>query len=176
MMLCFVEANLKVIITFWLLFRSNPGYLEPGEGKQFEFNELVTKLPTDRLCPECKVIKTRRSYHCTVCKRCVDRYEGHCVWLNNCIGRLNANMYISFVFYLWLGLLVIIILSATNIGVTYCDVEKYGTPCVYKFLCIGCNNLTVHYIVTVGDSIICFIYILPITWHTIMQFMNYGRG
>ena len=175
-MLSTTLISVKLAFSFWLAVRSNPGYIEPGEGKEFEFKELIKKVPTNKLCPECKVIKTRRSKHCTVCNRCVDRYEGHCVWLNNCIGRQNSNLYMVFIFYVWLDVFLIGWISMASIAVTDCNVEEYGTPCVYKSLCLGCHNLAIHYIVTVGDMIICYFFMIPTTWYTIMQFVNYGRG
>lgn len=49
------------------------------------------------LCPECYVIKTPRSKHCSVCNKCVERYDHHCPWINNCIGVKNHNLFISFI-------------------------------------------------------------------------------
>ena len=89
-------------------------------------------VPADKICPECRVIKTPRSKHCTVCNKCVDRYEGHCVWLNNCVGRGNSNAYMVFIFYVWLDVFLIGWISMSSIGVTGCNTEHYGTPCVYR--------------------------------------------
>ena len=167
--------SIKLLISFWVGVRSKPGYLEPGLGPQFKLSELVKVVPADKICPECRVIKTPRSKHCTVCNKCVDRYEGHCVWLNNCIGRGNSNAYMVFIFYVWLDVFLIGWISMSSIIVTSCNTEHYGTPCVYRSLCLGCTNLVIHYIVTVGDMIICFWIMIPTTWYTIMQFVNYGR-
>ena len=175
-MLTTIMISSKLIVSFWLAVKSNPGYLEPGEGKQFKFKELVKIVPTDKLCPECKIIKTNRSKHCTVSNRCVDRYEGYCVWLNNCIGRNNSNMYMVFIFYVWLDTFFLGWIAMSSIPVTSCNTEHYGTPCVYRSLCWGCTNLFIHYVVTVGDMIICFFFMVPTTWYTIMQFVNYGRN
>ena len=121
------------------------------------------------------MIKTPRSKHCTISNRCVDRYEGYCVWINNCVGRGNSNAYMVFIFYVWLDVFLIGWISMASIGVTGCNTEEYGTPCVYRSLCLGCTNLVIHYIVTVGDMIICFGIMIPTTWYTIMQFVNYCR-
>ena len=80
-----------------------------------------------------------------------------------------------FIFYVWLDVFLIGWISMSSIGVTGCNTEHYGTPCVYRSLCLGCTNLAIHYIVTVGDMIICFWIMIPTTWFTIMQFVNYGR-
>merc|ERR1712032_1049196 len=89
---------------------------------------------------------------------------------------MNSNMYMVFIFYVWLDVFLIGWISMSSIPVTHCDEEHYGTPCVYSSLCLGCTNLGIHYIVTIGDMIICFFFMIPTTWYTIMQFVNYGRG
>lgn len=50
-----------------------------------------------KLCPECFVIKTPRSFHCSTCNQCIERYDHHCVWLNNCIGIKNHRLFLVFI-------------------------------------------------------------------------------
>jgi hypothetical protein len=57
------------------------------------------------LCPECLIIKTPRSRHCSVCNKCVERYDHHCPWINNCVGINNHRSFIIFL----LSLIVAII-------------------------------------------------------------------
>lgn len=59
------------------------------------------------LCPECLIIKTPRSRHCSVCNKCVERYDHHCPWINNCVGIKNHRDFMIF-----LGATVISILGA----------------------------------------------------------------
>lgn len=48
------------------------------------------------LCPECLVIKTPRSRHCSVCNQCIERYDHHCPWINNCVGLKNHRSFMLF--------------------------------------------------------------------------------
>ena len=49
------------------------------------------------LCPECMIIKTPRSRHCSVCNKCVERYDHHCPWINNCVGINNHRNFMIFI-------------------------------------------------------------------------------
>ena len=124
------------------------------------------------LCPYCKVIKPERAVHCHICNKCVDRYEGHCTWINNCVGRKNSNLYFMWIFYVWLDVFLLGWISMDSIRVTRCEIEH----CVYAAMCVYCNWLPLHYLVTYGDMIICFFYFVPSGYLCWMQFMNYGRG
>ena len=129
-------------------------------------------MPSKQLCPYCKVIKPERAEHCHVCNKCVDRFEGHCTWINNCVGRKNSNLYFMWIFYVWLDVFLLGWISMDSIRVTECEIEH----CVYASLCVYCNWLPMHYLVTVGDMIICFFYFVPSGYLCWMQFANYGRG
>ena len=180
--------SIKLIVAWWFGMRSNPGYVEStdwgtnNEGDnerkdKLEFNELLKKLPGSKLCPECKVIKPPRSKHCQACNKCTDRYETHCVWMNNCIGRGNSNLHMVFIFYIWLDVFLLGWISMSTIGIEHCDTEHvhYDTPCYYRALCVGCDNFYVHYIVTVGDMIICFFFMIVTTWPMIRTWINYCK-
>lgn len=58
----------------------NPGFLEKPK---IPFLTLLDKLDPTMLCPECEVIRTPRSRHCSICNRCVERFDHHCPWINN---------------------------------------------------------------------------------------------
>ena len=83
-----------------------------------------------------------------------------------------------FVFYVWLDVFLLGWISMTMIGVKHCDDEHvhYDTPCYYRSLCVGCNNHTVHYIVAVGDMIICFFFMIVTTWPMIRTWINYCKN
>ena len=188
--------SIKLFMAWYFGLRSNPGYVErdqrsetavenEDEGSEplkvrepMKFGQLLKQLPGEKLCPECKVIKPPRSRHCQACNKCTDRYEAHCVWMNNCVGRGNSNYHMMFVFYVWLDTFLLGWISMSTIGVTHCDTEHitYDTPCYYQALCVGCNNLTVHYIVTVGDMIICFFFCIATIWPMIRTWINYCRN
>ena len=94
--------SIKLLLSFIFVVRSNPGYIVPASGPQFEMKELMKRVPSKKLCPYCKVIKPERAVHCHICNKCVDRYEGHCMWIDNCVGRKNSNLYFMWIFYVWL--------------------------------------------------------------------------
>lgn len=52
----------------------NPGYLEKPK---IPFLTLLDKFDPTNLCPECEVIRTARSRHCSICNRCVERFDHH---------------------------------------------------------------------------------------------------
>ncbi len=72
---------------------------------------LLENVNPKNVCSECQVIKTPRSKHCTICNKCVERYDGHCVWINNCVGVNNHIYYLSFVWFVWLDLLLIMCIA-----------------------------------------------------------------
>lgn len=83
-----------------------------------------------------------------------------------------------FVFYVWLDVFLLGWISMTMIGVTHCDDEHvtYDTPCYYRALCVGCNNLYLHYIVAIGDMAICFFFMIVTTWPMIRSWINYCKN
>lgn len=162
----------KLLISFFVTAHSEPGYLERGKGSEFEFANLLKKVPLNHLCFECKLIKAPRSKHCTICNRCVDRYEGHCVWLDNCVGRKNANLYFTFIFYVWLTVFLFGWIAMDSIRVTECEIDH----CIYDSLCVGCHYMPLHYLTTVGGMVVCFFYFVPTSYLCTRQWINYAQN
>jgi palmitoyltransferase ZDHHC13/17 len=61
-------GSIGVLCNLLLIFGSckNPGYLEKPK---IPFLTLLDKLDPTMLCPECEVIRTPRSRHCSICNR-----------------------------------------------------------------------------------------------------------
>ncbi len=80
---------------FWLLTSfTNPGFIE--KPKDIDFLNLLKIVDPSDLCPDCYIVKTPRSFHCSTCNICIERYDHHCPWLNNCVGLKNHNLFIIF--------------------------------------------------------------------------------
>ena len=60
-----------------------------------DFLKLMQLVDPIQLCPDCLVIRTPRSRHCSTCNRCVERFDHHCPWINNCIGQRNH------IYFMW---------------------------------------------------------------------------
>mmetsp|Transcript_40201 Transcript_40201/g.29648 ORF Transcript_40201/g.29648 Transcript_40201/m.29648 type:complete len:149 (+) Transcript_40201:990-1436(+) len=85
---------LSTFIMYAAVTIRDPGYIY---NKKVPFIELLEHYKAEQLCPDCQVIRTVRSRHCSVCHRCVERFDHHCPWINNCIGVRNHNHFIIYV-------------------------------------------------------------------------------
>lgn len=94
----------------------NPGYLAKP---QIPFIELLSKLDSTQLCPECEVIRTERSKHCSICNKCVERFDHHCPWVNNCIGLWNHRFFLFYILFTDITLIIVITMLALYINVHY---------------------------------------------------------
>ena len=66
------------------------------------------------LCPDCEIIRTKRSRHCSICNKCVERFDHHCPWVNNCVGARNHNLFMMFLTFVALTLILVITTVASN--------------------------------------------------------------
>jgi predicted amidophosphoribosyltransferase len=84
------------MLFFTLASNIVPGYLE---NPKIDFQDMLEALDSTQLCPDCNVIRTSRSRHCSVCNHCVERFDHHCPWINNCVGLRNHNYFLLYVFF-----------------------------------------------------------------------------
>lgn len=168
--------SLKLLMSFIVTARSDPGYAK--ENEDIEFTTLMTLVPSKKLCPDCKVIKAPGTKHCTICNKCVPHYETHCVWLDTCIGAKNNGRYFWFVFYVWLDVFLIGWISMASIGVTECIPIPGNTCCPYTNLCLFdlCSSHGLHYFITYFDMLICYFFFVPSCWLCCRQCYNFGKG
>ena len=112
----------KLLYCFIYLLIKKPGYLE-AEPENFPYLKLLENINPKHVCPECKVLKTPRSRHCNVCGKCVERYDNHCFWINSCVGVKNHAYYLSFVWFVWLDLLLVICIAmdGNDFPFNYCS-------------------------------------------------------
>ena len=94
----------------------DPGYLEPPTN--VEFMAMLEHFDPVLLCPECMVIRTDRSKHCSYCNRCVERFDHHCPWINNCIGTGNHGYFAVFIVMMYTLLI-------STISVTFANLNCY---------------------------------------------------
>lgn len=53
------------------------------------------KYDSSELCPECEILRPKRSRHCEICNRCVYVFDHHCPFINNCVGaKLEIKKYL----------------------------------------------------------------------------------
>lgn len=76
--------------------------------------ELYDSNKPGEICPDCKIIKFKRSRHCHQCHRCVKKFDHHCQWLNNCIGARNLGVFYTFIILLWANLIIGIVLCCST--------------------------------------------------------------
>lgn len=103
----------NVILFFLLSEGADPGYLR--KPKNISFLSMMQTFDPVLLCPDCEVIRTTRSRHCSICNRCVERFDHHCPWVNNCVGMGNHAYFMTFLFDICVLLVIVIATVAVNI-------------------------------------------------------------
>ena len=53
---------------------------------------------SSKKCPDCDLLVSADSFHCSQCRRCTPGFSVHSYWLNMCIGSRNRTLYIIFLF------------------------------------------------------------------------------
>eukprot|EP00828_Plagiopyla_frontata_P012408 TRINITY_DN17083_c0_g1_i2.p1 TRINITY_DN17083_c0_g1~~TRINITY_DN17083_c0_g1_i2.p1 ORF type:complete len:231 (-),score=27.54 TRINITY_DN17083_c0_g1_i2:122-814(-) len=87
--------------------------------------DLLEKYDCSQVCPECRIVKPKRSKHCEYCKECIMIYDHHCPWIDNCVGANNHGSFIAFLYLVWLNISFIFVLSAAHIKHSYDDEDKF---------------------------------------------------
>lgn len=93
----------------------NPGYLSRHE--KIPFLNMLKNFDPVLLCPDCEVIRTNRSRHCSICNQCVERFDHHCPWVNNCVGTKNHHYFMLFLSTVTVLLLSVIVTVARIIHI-----------------------------------------------------------
>lgn len=117
------------------------------------------------LCPDCEIVRTDRSRHCSVCNHCVERFDHHCPWINSCVGTGNHG-----VFSLFIVCMLALLISTTTILLLNLDVHQYknwprtqGVFFVPMLLPLYCFRPTVIIPVTYTCVGICALFAFPLS-------------
>lgn len=149
-----------MFIPYVMATRKDPGTLKPDP--ELEFVELLQKFDANELCPDCKVIRTPRSRHCSVCNVCVERFDHHCPWINNCVGANNHNNYLFFVIYAWIFALLVMCIAMDVMGR---GASKNPSMNPLGALCFAgvCNDMPVFLSFGFYALLVSTIFFFPVT-------------
>ena len=78
-----------------------------------------------RLCPKCQMYTPPRAFHCNVCNACILKRGSHCFITGNCIGLTSQRRFIVLMFYVALGSLVSLLLTAWYLAMCKPFDEEY---------------------------------------------------
>lgn len=84
-----------LILAFSLAAFKDPGYV--AWDPFIDFQTVLDETDPLNLCPDCKIIRTPRSWHCNICNWCVERFDHHCPYINNCVGYRNHQYFLFFI-------------------------------------------------------------------------------
>jgi palmitoyltransferase len=121
----FVVDSILFGLTFLFFTLSafrDPGYL--SRHKKIPFLNMLKNFDPVLLCPDCEVIRTNRSRHCSICNQCVERFDHHCPWVNNCVGTKNHHFFMLFLSTVTVLLLSVLVTVARIINI---ELKQEGT-------------------------------------------------
>lgn len=113
----FIDIGLAFFCLFFHLLATckNPGHIRSS--KEVTFAQMLKQFDPVLLCPDCNIIRTDRSRHCSICNACSERYDHHCPWVNNCVANGNHNSFLLFVCFMNLLLIFTFCTVASNLKV-----------------------------------------------------------
>lgn len=118
-------TNSSLVITLYAMFVwafithimamcKSPGYLQ--KPTDISFMQMLEIFDPVLLCPDCQVVRTDRSRHCSFCGHCVERFDHHCPWINNCVGTANHGVFTLFLLSMYALLIATPIVLLTNLN------------------------------------------------------------
>ena len=154
---------------------------------------LLDKFEPTMLCPECEVIRTNRSRHCSICNRCIERFDHHCPWINNCVGVHNHNVFVFFLLFTAFSLGTIILClslsefmkppdslqphSRLDMGHYPVLLDMTDKQFVFpKILPDECFSRHVQLIVKIVVLVVCTLFFLPLLLLTYVQLSNFSSN
>lgn len=159
----------------------NPGYIK--KPIEVSFMQMLEKFNPVLLCPDCEIVRTDRSRHCSICNKCVERFDHHCPWINNCVGLDNHNPFMIFLLCMFTTLIMTIVIVCSNFTAikTFGTVTKYSFPHLLPIEIIYDKTPswvaeTVFYFCSCVNLTIATFFSLPVMALMYFQLRNYCHG
>lgn len=130
--LILVQFSLFFVTLFFHLMAvcTDPGYIK--RPPTMDFFTMLKEFDPILLCPDCEVIRTDRSRHCSICNKCVERFDHHCPWINGCVGIRNHGFFMCFL----LSMLALLVTTFVSLVINYDAIDHIydGHDFFYKFI------------------------------------------
>lgn len=138
---------------------------------------MLDSIDSTALCPDCSIIRTSRSRHCSVCNHCVERFDHHCPWINNCVGVRNHNYFLLYIFF-QLATVSIALAQLLHAMEIFAEGDKpdriNGSWFTWS---LGLNkNRTLFYLFTISGLSVAGFFIIPLVILVWVQMGNLCRG
>jgi len=161
LMNCFFALASITLLFFFLAWRTNPGYMD--NPKKNDVLNLLINNEASHICPECVIVKPKRSKHCEYCNKCVAVFDHHCPWIDNCVGARNHKYFVIFIISITFCLATMLVLGATHF---YLPDDKSLLPI----------DLLAKDIVCISNVVIAGMFIFPLLALDYVQILNFLIG
>lgn len=125
------------------------------------------------LCPDCEVIRTSRSRHCSTCGHCVERFDHHCPWINNCVGIGNHHYFMAFLISVIIMLIVALITGLKIINFFQNNEQPVFGDCFLDIIPPSFFNNTGFIISNVVIVVLSIFFFLPVLVLSFVQLKNF---
>lgn len=104
-------AIFPFLVTFIALIFIDPAedqVIDRSYGPRTDFDRRQhAHVITELYCHVCDVHVTEKAKHCSSCNKCVYSFDHHCIWLNTCVGGKNYRVFLTMLFSIVIGTIII---------------------------------------------------------------------